>query len=142
MKLSPPVVRVVVDLPQLAADAEPAAVGRRRAVVGEQSAVPTPGVVDHHEDRPVFHKWLPGAARDVGRRQKRARRDVDVAVLTAVENGGAGTVSRRSKMAAHNRAGLWAGRTGATAPITHPFQREAQECTATWRSAARYAVRC
>jgi len=27
-------------------------------------------------------------------------------VLTAVENGGAGTVSRRSKMAAHNRAAL------------------------------------
>jgi transposase len=29
-------------------------------------------------------------------------------VLTAVENGGAGTVSRRSKTAAHNRAVLWA----------------------------------
>jgi hypothetical protein len=43
-------------------------------------------------------------------------------LLTAVENGGAGTVSRRSKMAAHNRAGLWAGRIGATAPITPPFR--------------------
>ena len=30
-------------------------------------------------------------------------------MLTAVENGGAGTVSRRSKMEAHNRAVLWAG---------------------------------
>ena len=38
-------------------------------------------------------------------------------MLTAVENGGAGTVSRRSKMAAHNRAVLWEGRIGATAPI-------------------------
>ena len=43
-------------------------------------------------------------------------------VLTAVENGGAGTVSRRSKMAAHNRAGIWEGRIGATAPITPPFR--------------------
>jgi type I restriction enzyme S subunit len=43
-------------------------------------------------------------------------------LLTAVENGGAGTVSRRSKMAAHSRAGLWAGRIGATAPITPPFR--------------------
>ena len=43
-------------------------------------------------------------------------------VLTAVENGGAGTVSRRSKMAAHNRAGLCEGRIGATAPITPPFR--------------------
>jgi hypothetical protein len=43
-------------------------------------------------------------------------------LLTAVENGGAGIVSRRSKMAAHNRAGLWAGRIGATAPITPPFR--------------------
>ena len=45
-----------------------------------------------------------------------------IALLTAVENGGAGSVSRRSKMAAHNRAGLWAGRIGATAPITPPFR--------------------
>ena len=44
-------------------------------------------------------------------------------VLTAVENGGAGTVSRRSKMAAHNRAVLCEGTIGATAPIT-PFSRE------------------
>ena len=43
-------------------------------------------------------------------------------LLTAVENGGAETVSRRSKMAAHSRAGLWAGRIGATAPITPPFR--------------------
>ena len=43
-------------------------------------------------------------------------------VLTAVENGGAGTVSRRSKMAAHNRAVLWEVRIGATAPITPPFR--------------------
>ncbi len=43
-------------------------------------------------------------------------------VLTAVENGGAGTVSRRSKMAAHNRAVLCEGRIGATAPITPPFR--------------------
>ncbi len=43
-------------------------------------------------------------------------------LLTAVENGGAGTVSRRSKMAAHNRAGIWEGRIGATAPITPPFR--------------------
>jgi len=46
-----------------------------------------------------------------------------LAVLTAVENGGAGTVSRRSKMAAHNRAVLCEGTIGATAPIT-PFSRE------------------
>ena len=51
----------------------------------------------------------------------------------AVENGNAGTVSRRSKMAAHNRAVLCEGTIGATAPITPPFQSEAQECTATWR---------
>jgi hypothetical protein len=44
----------------------------------------------------------------------------DSMVLTAVGNGGAGTVSRRSKMAAHNRAGLCEGRIGATAPITPP----------------------
>ena len=50
------------------------------------------------------------------------RRWLKQVVLTAVENGGAGTVSRRSKMAAHNRAGLWAGRIGATAPITPPFR--------------------
>jgi hypothetical protein len=43
-------------------------------------------------------------------------------VLTAVENGGAGTVSRRSKMAAHNRAGLCEGLIGATAPIKPPFR--------------------
>jgi hypothetical protein len=43
-------------------------------------------------------------------------------LLTAVENGGAGSVSRRSKMAAHNRAGIWEGRIGATAPITPPFR--------------------
>jgi hypothetical protein len=43
-------------------------------------------------------------------------------LLTAVENGGAGTVSRRSKMAAHNRAVLWEVRIGATAPITPPFR--------------------
>ena len=43
-------------------------------------------------------------------------------MLTAVENGGAGTVSRRSKMAAHNCAGLCEGRIGATAPITPPFR--------------------
>ena len=43
-------------------------------------------------------------------------------VLTAVENGGAGTVSRRSKMAAHNRAGLCEGVIGATPPITPPFR--------------------
>ena len=41
-------------------------------------------------------------------------------VLTAVENGGAGTVSRRSKMAAHNRAVLCEGTIGATGPITPP----------------------
>jgi len=45
-----------------------------------------------------------------------------VEMLTAVENGGAGTVSRRSKMAAHNRAVLWEVRIGATAPITPPFR--------------------
>jgi hypothetical protein len=45
-----------------------------------------------------------------------------VCVLTAVENGGAGTVSRRSKMAAHNRAGIWEGGIGATAPIPPPFR--------------------
>ena len=44
------------------------------------------------------------------------------AVLTAVENGGAGTVSRRSKMAAHNRAVLCEGTIGATGPITPPFR--------------------
>ena len=43
-------------------------------------------------------------------------------MLTAVENGGAGTVSRRSKMAAHNRAVLWEETIGATAPITPPFR--------------------
>jgi len=31
-------------------------------------------------------------------------------MLTAVEKGGAGPVSRRSKMAAHSRAVLWEGR--------------------------------
>ena len=41
-------------------------------------------------------------------------------LLTAVENGGAGTVSRRSKMAAHNRAVLCEGTIGATGPITPP----------------------
>ena len=41
-------------------------------------------------------------------------------MLTAVENGGAGTVSRRSKMAAHNRAVLCEGTIGATGPITPP----------------------
>lgn len=43
-------------------------------------------------------------------------------LLTAVENGGAGTVSRRSKMAAHNRADLEEGVIGAIAPITPPFR--------------------
>jgi len=61
------------------------------------------------------------------RRRKKHRLEEIVAklrdaVLTAVENVGAGTVSRRSKMAAHNRAVLWAGRIGATAPITPPFR--------------------
>ena len=43
-------------------------------------------------------------------------------LLTAVENGGAGTVSRRSKMAAHNRAVLCEGTIGATGPVTPPFR--------------------
>ena len=43
--------------------------------------------------------------------------------MTAVENGGAGTVSRRSKMATHNRAVLWEVRIGATAPITTLSER-------------------
>jgi len=38
-------------------------------------------------------------------------------LLTAVENGGAGAVSRRSKMAAHNRAVLCEGVIGVAAPI-------------------------
>lgn len=45
-----------------------------------------------------------------------------IALLTAVENGGAGPVSRRSKMAAHNRAVLREVRIGAIAPITPPFR--------------------
>ena len=40
----------------------------------------------------------------------------DLEVLTAVENGGAGTVSRRSKMAAHNRAAFLAARQSGSAP--------------------------
>jgi len=44
-------------------------------------------------------------------------------LLTADENGGAGTVSRRSTMAAHNRAVLCEGTIGATAPITTPSER-------------------
>lgn len=43
-------------------------------------------------------------------------------LLTAVENGGAGAVSRRSKMAAHNRAVFWEGRIGAIAPTTPPYR--------------------
>jgi hypothetical protein len=62
-------------------------------------------------------------------------------VLTAIENRGVGIVSRRSKMAAHNRAVLEEGTIGAIAPITS-FQREAQVCTATWRSGATFGVRC
>jgi len=43
-------------------------------------------------------------------------------LLTAVENGDAGAVSRRSKMAAHNRAVFWEGRIGAIAPTTPPYR--------------------
>jgi hypothetical protein len=50
-----------------------------------------------------------------------ALRVLGMPVLTAVENGGEGTVSRRSKMVAHNRAVLWEVRIGATAPVTHAF---------------------
>ena len=39
-------------------------------------------------------------------------------LLTAVENGGAGTVSRRSKMAAHNRAVLCEGTIEESIPET------------------------
>jgi len=55
------------------------------------------------------------------------------AVLTAVENGGAGAVSRRSKMAAHNRAVPWKGRIGAIAAILPP-------CRKSRRSAQRVAA--
>jgi len=41
-----------------------------------------------------------------------------LSMLTAVENGDAGTVSWRSKMAAHNRAVLWARTIGASGPPT------------------------
>jgi len=43
-------------------------------------------------------------------------------MLTAVENGGAGLVSWRSKMTAHNRAVLEAGWVGASAPSHPPFR--------------------
>jgi hypothetical protein len=49
-----------------------------------------------------------------------AKADRLMKMLTAVENGGAGTVSRRSKMAAHNRAVLCEGTIGATGPVTPP----------------------
>jgi hypothetical protein len=65
---------------------------------------------------------LPRLAASKSRPIQIPSRNTSGRMLTAVENGGAGTVSRRSKMAAHNRAVLWEVRIGATAPITPPFR--------------------
>jgi hypothetical protein len=61
---------------------------------------------------------------DGGRKRRRGDR------VAAVQNGGAQPCSSLR------------GDDRGDSPDHTPFQREAQECTATWRSGARYAVRC
>lgn len=61
---------------------------------------------------------------DGGRKRRRGDR------VAAVQNGGAQPCSSLR------------GEDRGDSPDHTPFQREAQECTATWRSGARYDVRC
>jgi hypothetical protein len=61
---------------------------------------------------------------DGGRKQRRGDR------VAAVQNGGAQPCRSLG------------GEDRGDSPDHNPFQREAQECIATWRSGARYAVRC
>jgi len=61
---------------------------------------------------------------DGGRKRRRGDR------VAAVQNGGAQPCSSLG------------GEDRGDSPDHIPFQREAQECTATWRSGARYDVRC
>jgi hypothetical protein len=61
---------------------------------------------------------------DGGRKRRRGDR------VAAVQNGGAQPCRSLG------------GEDRGDSPDHTPFQREAQECTATWRCGARYAVRC
>jgi hypothetical protein len=65
-----------------------------------------------------------------------------VRMLTAVENGGAGDVSRRLKLAAHHGAALGVGKIGEMIPDLVQLRREAQKCDATWSSGRRFVGRC
>jgi YD repeat-containing protein len=65
-----------------------------------------------------------GTGVDGGRKRRRGDR------VAAVQNGGAQPCRSLG------------GEDRGDSPDHTPFQREAQECTATWRSGARYAVRC
>ena len=68
-------------------------------------------------------EWNPEHV-DGGRKRRRGAR------VVAVQNDSAQPCSSRSRM----------GR--GVSPVPSPFQREAQECTATWRSGPRFDVRC
>jgi DNA-binding CsgD family transcriptional regulator len=63
-------------------------------------------------------------------------------VLTAVENGGGGDVSRRLKNGGAPRCspGSWQDR--GVSPDLVPLRREAQKCDATWSSGRRFVGRC
>ena len=55
-------------------------------------------------------------------------------LLTAVENGGAGEVLRRSKMVARYGAALRGAEDRGVSPYLAQSRREAQECDPTWSS--------
>jgi hypothetical protein len=63
-------------------------------------------------------------------------------LLTAVENGDAGpcvaAVENDSAQPCSSRSRMGRG----VSPVPSPFQREAQECTATWRSGLSFGVSC
>lgn len=66
---------------------------------------------------------------------------IDV-LLTAFRNGGAGGVSRQSKMVARNCASLRGREDGDASPYLLQLRREAEECTPIWSCGARFAVAC
>ena len=63
-------------------------------------------------------------------------------LLTAVENGGAGEVSRRSKLAAHMCAPLRVEKMAGVSPYLPQPCREAPECDLTWSSGRRFVGGC
>jgi hypothetical protein len=75
-------------------------------------------------DPAVLARMFRESVVDGGRKRRRGDR------VAAVQNGGAQPCRSLG------------GEDRGDSPDHTPFQREAQECTATWRCGARYAVRC